>query len=446
MKNVEVIVIDKNTLELKEDAKKGDQINLDALTQVDTKNIEKLINDGKDKAYENKLIVEKKMYDVERKSEIEMLNSSYEKELNKLRNELRQKELEIQNNKKLSESENENKILEIKNIYDKQISELKNQISNKDTEKKLELSEALSDKEKKISELEGNLKNFRTEAELNEKTLKENYEGKLHLKDEEIAYYKDLKARSSTKMIGESLEKHCQNEFNKIRMTAFPNAYFEKDNKTSDESGSKGDFIYRENTADGKELLSIMFEMKNENETTATKHKNEDFLKELDKDRKEKNCEYAVLVSLLEIDNDYYNAGIVDVSYKYPKMFVVRPQCFISIIGLLRNLALDSQNLKNEIAEIRNQNLDILNFENNLGEFKDKFAKNYNLASERFNKAVEEIDKTITHLQKVREALVGSEHQLKLANDKAQDLTIKKLTKNAPTLKEKFDDVEKNNK
>lgn len=242
-------------------------------------------------------------------------------------------------------------------------------------------------------------------------------------------------------MIGESLEQHCETEFNKLRATAFQNAYFEKDNDAR--TGSKGDFIYRETSDDGVEFISIMFEMKNEMDTTATKHKNEDFFKELDKDRREKNCEYAVLVTMLEADNEFYNSGIVDVSYKYPKMYVVRPQFFIPIITVLRNAALNSLKYRTELAQIREQNLDITHFEEDLNDFKDKFARNYRLASEKFQKAIEEIDKTIDHLQKTKEALLSSENNLRLANNKAEDLTIKRLTRNNPTMAQKFAELDK---
>ena len=245
----------------------------------------------------------------------------------------------------------------------------------------------------------------------------------------------------STKLVGESLEQHCQIEFEKLRPTAFKNAYFEKDNDIK--SGSKGDFIYRETNEEGIEIISIMFEMKNENETTATKHKNEDFFKELDKDRKEKHCEYAVLVSMLEADSELYNAGIVDVSHRYEKMYVVRPQCFIPIITLLRNAALNAVEYKKQLIIAQEQNLDISNFENNINEFKEKFGRNYRIASDKFQTAIEEIDKTITHLQKTKEALLSSENNLRLANDKAQELSIKKLTKNNPTMAQKFEELNK---
>ena len=329
---------------------------------------------------------------------------------------------------------------------DRLIQQLKAQIEKNESEKKLAVAEAVSEKEKaifekaaEITELKSQLSNKDSESELKQQSLQKQYETQLKMKDEQIEYYKDFKARQSTKMVGESLEQHCLIQFNSLRMTAFPNAYFEKDNDAR--NGSKGDFIFRE-AADGVEFISIMFEMKNEMDETATKHKNEDFLKELDKDRREKKCEYAVLVSLLEIDNELYNNGIVDVSYKYEKMYVVRPQFFIPIITLLRNAALNSLQYRQELAIVRNQQLDILHFEENMNAFKEGFARNYRIASDKFKTAIDEIDKTITHLQKTKEALLSSENNLRLANDKADDLSIKKLTKNAPAVKEMFDKLE----
>lgn len=329
---------------------------------------------------------------------------------------------------------------------DASIDKLKIEISSSETNKKLAVSEALegknkeiADKATQIAELTSQLENKDMQAELKERTLRENYEFQLKAKEEQLEQYKDFKTRMSTKMIGESLEQHCLNEFNKIRMTAFPKAYFEKDNDAK--SGSKGDFIFREASEDGNEFISIMFEMKNEMDTTATKHKNEDFFKELDKDRREKNCEYAVLVSMLEADNEFYNNGIVDVSYKYEKMYVIRPQFFIPMITLLRNAALNSLQYQRELQIVKNQQVDIMNFESNLSAFKDAFGRNYRLASERFNVAIDEIDKTIDHLNKVKSALLSSENNLRLANNKAEDLSIKKLTKNAPSVKAMFDEI-----
>ena len=329
---------------------------------------------------------------------------------------------------------------------DRMIEQLKMQIAGEKTERELAVSKAVQQKEKELSEkqteitkLKGQISNTEAQSKLKEQSLKEQYEDRLKLKDEQIEYYKDFKARQSTKMVGESLEQHCMNQFNSIRMTAFPNAYFEKDNDAR--SGSKGDFIFREAGADGTEFISIMFEMKNEMDETATKHKNEDFFKELDKDRRQKNCEYAVLVSLLEIDNELYNNGIVDVSYKYEKMYVIRPQFFIPMITLLRNAALNSLQYKQELQVVKNQQIDILHFEENMNAFKEGFARNYRIASDRFKTAIDEIDKTITHLQKTKDALLSSENNLRLANNKADDLSIKKLTKNAPAVREMFEEL-----
>lgn len=329
---------------------------------------------------------------------------------------------------------------------DRIIGELRAQIAGSETEKKLAVSEVMNEKEKELSEkateiarLKSNLSNKDTENELKAQSLKKQYEDRLKLKDEQIEYYKDFKARQSTKMIGESLEMHCLNQFNALRMTAFPNAYFEKDNDAR--TGSKGDFIFRE-SAEGVEFISIMFEMKNEMDETATKHKNEDFLKELDKDRREKKCEYAVLVSLLEIDNELYNNGIVDVSYKYEKMYVIRPQFFIPMITLLRNAAQNSLQYRRELEAAKHQQVDILHFEENMNAFKEGFARNYRIASNKFKTAIDEIDKTITHLQKTKEALLSSENNLRLANNKAEDLSIKRLTKNAPAVREMFEELE----
>lgn len=330
---------------------------------------------------------------------------------------------------------------------DRMIEQLKMQIAGEKTERELAVSKAVQQKEKELSEkqteitkLKGQISNTEAQSKLKEQSLKEQYEDRLKLKDEQIEYYKDFKARQSTKMVGESLEQHCMNQFNSIRMTAFPNAYFEKDNDVR--SGSKGDFIFREAGAAGTEFISIMFEMKNEMDETATKHKNEDFFKELDKDRRQKNCEYAVLVSLLEIDNELYNNGIVDVSYKYEKMYVIRPQFFIPMITLLRNAALNSLQYKQELQVVKNQQIDILHFEENMNAFKEGFARNYRIASDRFKTAIDEIDKTITHLQKTKDALLSSENNLRLANNKADDLSIKKLTKNAPAVREMFEELD----
>ena len=392
---------------------------------------------------------------------------------------LNQKDLEISKlNAKLDQILSQNKINESKTeqeyklqlqAKDNEILALKNNISNNEkvlkanlentyqsklNEKNLEIQSLKQDMDKAKVENELNVKSIKQDLQnqieqdkmkyqLQEKNLQEKYDTLLQTKDEQIAYYKDFKLKQSTKMIGESLEQHCEIEFNKLRATGFQNAYFEKDNDAR--TGSKGDYIYRELDENGVEIISIMFEMKNENDKTATKHKNEDFLKELDKDRNEKNCEYAVLVSMLEPENELYNTGIVDKSHRYPKMYVIRPQFFIPMITILRNAALNSLQYKNELQLVRNQNIDITNFEESMNDFKQKFSRNYELASKKFNIAIEEIDKTISHLQKTKEALLSSERQLQLANNKAEDLTIKRLTRNNPTMKQKFDELKKDN-
>ena len=325
---------------------------------------------------------------------------------------------------------------------DSEIAELKAKLETAESAKKLAVTEAVTKIERERDTLKNDLKSKETEQKLLETSLREQFASELKNKDELIAYYKDLKSRMSTKMVGESLEKHCEEEFERLRATAFPKAEFGKDNTVS-KSGSKGDYIYREFDDDGNELLSIMFEMKNENDETATKHKNEHFFKELDKDRDEKKCEYAVLVSLLEADSTLYNDGIVDRSHLYPKMYVIRPQFFIPIITLLRNAALNSLQYRQELELVKHQQLDILHFEENMDSFKKGFARNYELASKRFKTAIDEIDKTISHLQKTKDALLSSENNLRLANNKADDLTIKRLTKNAPAVKEMFDELKK---
>ncbi len=330
-----------------------------------------------------------------------------------------------------------------------EIAEMKSKIQNAETEKKLALKEAIQEIEKEREQLKNDLKTKELEKQNIENSLKQQYTTELQnkdaiikYKDDEIARVKDMKQKLSTKMLGETLEQHCEIEFNKLRPTAFQNAYFEKDNDAS--GGTKGDYIYRETDGQGNEIISIMFEMKNENDGTATKKKNEDFFTKLDKDRKDKNCEYAVLVSLLESENEFYNNGIVDVSYKYDKMYVIRPQFFIPIITLLRNASMNSLKYKQELNIMRNQNIDITNFEEKINTFKEGFARNYELASRKFKTAIDEIDKTITHLQKTKDALLSSDNNLRLANQKAEDLTIKRLTHGNPTMKAKFDDLKKN--
>jgi len=319
---------------------------------------------------------------------------------------------------------------------DSEIQGLKARLAELELSKRLAVTEALATVEKKRDELQASLNQARLEKQLAEQSLKERYEVQIKDRDEAIERLRDMKARLSTKMVGETLEQHCETEFNRIRATAFPRAYFEKDNDAS--SGSKGDYIFRDSDESGTEIVSIMFEMKNENDATATKKRNEDFLKELDKDRAEKGCEYAVLVSLLEPESELYNTGIVDVFHRYPKMYVVRPQFFIPMITLLRNASMNAVRYKAELALVKAQNIDITHFEDQLEGFKSAFAKNYDLASRRFQTAIDEIDKSIDHLQKTKDALLGADRNLRLANDKAQDVTIKKLTKGNPTMAAKF--------
>lgn len=440
--------------------------------QVDESGYAQIVQQVRDKEFEKEL--ERREKELAQKNENDLTiarmeqEKSHNEELSKKNNELVEKDRLIEQLKsQIAGNETEKKLAINEAVQKKEkesdstiskkneelaekereIEHLKAQLERADTEKKLAVSEAVQSKEKELSdkvteitELKGQLSSKETQSQLKEKSLKEQYEDKLKLKDEQIEYYKDFKARQSTKMVGESLEQHCLTQFNSIRMTAFPTAYFEKDNDAK--TGSKGDFIFRESSEDGTEFISIMFEMKNEMDETATKHKNEDFFKELDKDRREKGCEYAVLVSLLEIDNELYNNGIVDVSYRYEKMYVIRPQFFIPMITLLRNAALNSLKYQQELQIVKNQQLDILHFEENMKVFKDGFSRNYELASRKFQDAIDDIDKTIKALEKTKADLLSSERNLRLANDKAQDLSIKKLTKNAPSVRAMFDDVE----
>lgn len=379
--------------------------------QVDESGYAAIVKQVRDREFEKEVTERESVYKTEKDSAVEVAVAKVASEKDK---QLAEKELEI--------------------------ARLKGELELNKTSTELAVRNAVQEKETRILELESKMELKHSEWELKERSLCERHADEIRRKEEEVAYYKDFKARQSTKMIGESLEQHCETEFNKLRATAFQNAYFEKDNDAR--TGSKGDFIYREYSDDGVEFISIMFEMKNEMDTTATKHKNEDFFKELDKDRREKNCEYAVLVTMLEADNEYYNSGIVDVSYKYPKMYVVRPQFFIPIITVLRNAAMNSLQYKYELEAVRNQNIDITHFEEDMNDFKDKFSRNFRLASEKFQKAIAEIDKTIDHLQKTKEALISSENNLRLANNKAEELTIKRLTKGNPTMAAKFAELE----
>lgn len=369
-------------------------------------------------------------------------DKEFEKDIEKRISELKEHML-MTHRLEMEAKENEIKLMSQKE-YDKEIQKLKSQLE-KVTEKSAKLQAQLDSSEDKkiIAVMEAVKKVEEEKKDLESQLTHEKDKGKLLLeqKDEQIAYYRDLKTRMSTKMVGETLEQHCEIQFNQLRATAFKNAYFEKDNDSR--SGSKGDYIYRETDENGVELISIMFEMKNEMDETATKHKNEDFYKELDKDRKQKNCEYAVLVSMLESDNELFNAGIVDVSYKYEKMYVVRPQCFIPIITLLRNAAMNAMEYKQELAVVRNQNIDISDFEEKLMNFKSDFSRNYDIAHSHFDKAVDEIDKTIQHLEKVKKELLGSDNQLRIANNKVDEVSIKKLTRGNKTMQEKFEELKK---
>lgn len=412
--------------------------------KIDEQDYESIVKQIKDKEFMREINLREEQYAILQKEALKLAAVEADK---KLAAEVSKRDLEIANLKneiKMCELDTTNKIekkySEELSEKDVEITSLKSEIKLKDTEKELALKDLLREKEKEIETLNTKLEMDKKESLIKEQNLKEKYEEKIKDKDEQIAYYKDFKARQSTKMIGESLEQHCSNEFNKLR-PLFKNVYFEKDNDIK--TGSKGDFIFREYDEDETEIISIMFEMKNESLETTSKHKNEDFFKELDKDRKEKKCEYAVLVSMLEIDNDYYNNGIVDVSHKYPKMYVIRPQFFIPLITLLRNASLKSLEYKKELQIVQNQNIDIANFEENMNNFKSAFGRNYRLASEKFKKAIDEIDKTIDHLQKTKEALLSSENNLRLANNKAEDLTIKKLTNGNETMQKMFDDLNK---
>lgn len=369
--------------------------------------------------------------------------SSVEKERDKLAIELERARFEKQTAVELADSKLANELQAVAQQKDLEIQKLQSILDSKDLAQKLEITKAIGDIEKEREALRNSLQQAELQKQLSEQALKDKYETQIKDREDTIERLREMKARLSTKMVGETLEQHCEIEFNRIRATGFPRAYFEKDNDAR--GGSKGDYIFRDLNEADIETVSIMFEMKNENDTTSTKKKNEDFLKELDRDRNEKNCEYAVLVSLLEPENELYNTGIVDMSHRYPKMYVVRPQFFIPIITLLRNAAQNSLKYKSELAMVKAQNIDITNFEDELDAFKTAFGKNYELASKKFETAIAEIDKSIDHLQKTKDALLGTDRQLRLANDKAQDVTIKKLTKNNATMATKFSEI-KNDK
>lgn len=404
--------------------------------KVDESGYAAILKQVRDKEFQKEISQRENAFKTEKDNAVEIAVTKAEADKDKIIAELRAKvdsgasDREIAVEKMRAEME---KALADKEI---EIAKLNNRIEQDKASSEIAVNKATAEKDKQILQLQAELQLEQSQSKINEKNICEAHLAELKRKDEEIAYYKDFKARQSTKMIGESLEQHCMNEFNRIRTSAFKNAYFEKDNDAK--SGSKGDFIFRDKSDDGTEFISIMFEMKNEMDETATKHKNEDFFKELDKDRKEKNCEYAVLVSMLEADNEFYNAGIVDVSYRYDKMYVIRPQFFIPLISILRNAAINSVEYRRELALAKEQNIDITNFESQMADFKKGFSHNVDLASRKFQDAIKEIDSTIQHLQKTKDALLSSDRNLKLANGKVDNLSIKKLTKNNPTMAAKF--------
>ncbi len=409
------------------------------LFKIDETDFASIVKQVRDSQFSEEIHDRLKSIEKEKDSEIKLLRVNLE---NKLQEKIAKKDLEISNLHSKLKDELNGEITR-KNI---EISELNSKLDKVNAEKKIDIIQATIKIEKERDKLISELRNKEIEKKLLEKSIEEKFFAKIKAKDEiikardeEIALRKDMKLKLSTKMIGETLEQHCETEFNKLRATAFQNSYFEKDNDVS--GGNKGDYIYRETDESGNEIISIMFEMKNEEEKTLNKKKNEDFLQKLNKDRINKKCEYAVLVSLLEIESELYNSGIVDVSYKYPKMYVIRPQFFIPIITILRDAALNSLKYKVELALVRNQNIDISDFEDNMNKFKEGFAKNYDLASRKFKTAIDEIDKTINHLQKTKDALWSSENNLRLANAKAETLTIKKVTRGNPTMKSKFEDI-----
>jgi hypothetical protein len=416
--------------------------------QIDEAGYAEIVKQVRNQEFNAELQRQKQTMDNEKKMAVELAvskaNSQKDDEISKLKNQLAAQSNELNNMKDKSAAELKLALSQ----KEQEITQLRSTIEANKSKTELEVKTALQEKDSLISDLQSKLKIEQSEAQLRESNLKQQYDIQLKAKDETIAFYKDFKAKESTKQIGEDLEQYCLAEFNKNRAIGFQNAYFEKDNEVSKSSGSKGDFIFRDYSGEGEdkiEFISIMFEMKNQADETATKHKNEDFFKELDKDRNEKNCEYAVLVSMLEEDNDYYNTGIVDVSYKYPKMYVIRPQFFIQLITILRNAALNSLEYKREIAQIKNQNIDITNFESDLNLFKDKFLNNVDLAMRQHSSAIEEIDKAIKTLQKIKDLFEKSDNNLRLANNKLEDLTIKKLTRNNPTMKKKFDELTSGN-
>jgi len=405
--------------------------------KVDEAGFADILKQVRDHQFEEELHERLDIAEREKASAVKLAESNLK---NTLQEELAKKDKELAELK----AEKDRNLAEQLAKKESELAEMKSKITNAETEKKLAVTQAVNSVEKERDDFKIKLQNKEHEMQLREVSLKDKYENELKSKDEMIERYKDMKLKLSTKMIGETLEQHCETEFNKLRATAFPKAYFEKDNDSK--TGSKGDFIYRETDEAGNEIISIMFEMKNEGDETATKKRNEDFFRELDKDRTEKKCEYAVLVTLLEAENELYNTGIVDVSHKYLKMYAVRPQFFIPIITLLRNAAMNSLKYKAELALMRAQNIDVTNFEGQLNDFRESFGRNFRLASEKFKTAIDSIDKSIEQLQKTKENLLRSEDNMRLANNKADDLTVKKLTRGNPTMKAKFEELSDNDK
>ena len=375
----------------------------------------------------------KQVHDEEFDKEIHRIEKQFEQDM---KSAVTVAEITIKSQKEEEINKLKQRLLEVESEKEMRVEKLESELKLEKANSEKAIEKAVQSKEVELIQLKSDMKLAEGKHKAEEQALKDKYTEELKMKDEQIQYYRDFKAKQSTKMIGESLEQHCETEFNKLRATAFSNAYFEKDNDIK--SGSKGDFIYRECSDDDIEFISIMFEMKNEMDQTSTKHKNEDFFKELDKDRKEKNCEYAVLVSLLESDNEFYNSGIADVSYKYDKMYVIRPQFFIPLITILRNAALKSLKYRQELENVKNQNIDISKFESSMQAFKEDFSRNVEIAGKKFGTAIDEIDKSIDHLQKIKENLLASNHQLQIANRKADDLSIKRLTKDNPTMQKRF--------
>lgn len=414
--------------------------------KVDESGYAAIISQVRDVEFNKNIKQQVQQLETQKNVEIRLLEEQNKAENEKASFELKQQIEKLNSQLIMAQKDKEAARLQATTMMEKEIESLKAIIKANEQDKELAVNnvtlatkDKVFEKDKKIFELQNKIKEVEKDSKIKEQSLNEKYCFQLKEKEAAIEFYKDLKTKMSTKMVGETLEQHCEIEFNKLRATGFQNAHFEKDNDAK--SGSKGDYIFKEFTPEGDEFISIMFEMKNERDTTGTKHRNEDFLKELDKDRKEKNCEFAILVSLLEIDNELYNTGVVDMSHRYQKMYVIRPQFFISMITLLRNAALKSVEYKNQLAEFKNQNLDIAKFEESMSDFKDKFGKNYRLASTKFQTAINEIDETIKHLEKTKVALLSSENNLRLANDKAQGLSIKKLTKNSPTMAKKFKEL-----